>query len=61
MTPSVMASAFGVPLVRQPMFSYTETHPLDDIMSFITSTSISWGTDPRVTSHELTKLSYLFF
>ena len=23
--------------------------------------SISWGTDPRVTSHELTKLNYLFF
>ena len=56
-----MAFAFGVPLVRQPMYSYTETHPLDDIMSFITSTSISWGTDPRVTSHKLTKLSYLFF
>ena len=30
-------------------------------MSFITGTTISWGTDPRVISHELTKLNYLFF
>ena len=35
--------------------------PLDDIMSLLTSTSISWGTDPRVTTHELTELHYLFF
>ena len=30
-------------------------------MSFIIGTSISWGTDPHVTSHELTELNYLFF
>ena len=30
-------------------------------MSLITGTSISWGIDPRVTSHKLTELSYLFF
>ena len=40
---------------------FTQSPHLDDIMSLITSTSISWGTDPRVTSHELTKLIYLFF
>ena len=43
------------------MYLYTETPPLDDIIFFITDTTISWGTDPRVTSHELTKLNYLFF
>ena len=43
------------------MCPYTKTPPLDDIMSFITGTSISWGTVPRVTSHELTELNYLFF
>ena len=42
------------------VYPYTETPHLDDIMSLITDTSISWGTDPRVTSHELTKLNYLF-
>ena len=40
-----------VPLVRQPVHPYIETPPLDDIMSFITGTSISWGIDPHVTSH----------
>ena len=43
------------------MHPYTKTPHRDDIMSLITSTSISWGTDPYVTSHELIKLNYLFF
>ena len=30
-------------------------------MSLITGTFISWGTDPCVTSHELTELNYMFF
>ena len=60
-TPMVVASALGIPLVQQPMYPYTETPHFDDIMSLITGTSISWGTDPRVTSHEFTELNYLFF
>ena len=59
-TPFVVATTLGVPLVRQPMYPYTETPPFDDIMSYITDTSISWGTNPHITSHELTKLNYLF-
>ena len=60
-TPSVVASALGVPLVRQPVYPYDETPPLDDIMSYLTGTSIQWGTDPWITSHELTEIHYLFF
>ena len=30
-------------------------------MSFITGTSIQWGSDPRITSHELTETHYLFY
>ena len=60
-TPSVVAVALGVPLVQYLVYSYDESPPLDDIMSFITSTSIQWGFDPRITSHELTKTHYLFF
>ena len=30
-------------------------------MSLITGTSIRWGIDLRITSHELTELNYLFF
>ena len=56
-----MASDLGVPLVQQPVYPYDETPPLDDIMSLITGTTIQWGTDPHITSHELTELNYLFF
>ena len=60
-TPSVMASAFGVLLVRQPVYPYNKSPPFDDIMSYLIGTSIQWGTDPRITSHELTEIHYLFF
>ena len=43
------------------MYPYIETPYLDDIFSLIIGASISWGTDSRVTSHELTELNYLFF
>ena len=32
-TPSVVASALGVPLVRQPVYPYDENPPLDDMSS----------------------------
>ena len=60
-TLEVVAFALGVPLVQQPVYPCTEFPYLDNIMSLITSTTISWGTDPRVTSHELIELNYLFF
>ena len=60
LTPFVVASTLRVPLVWQPVYPYTKTPPLDDIMSYITSTSISWGTNPHIISHELTEFNYLF-
>ena len=60
-TPSIVADALGVPLVQHPVYLYDESSPLDDIMSFITGTSIQWGFDPRITSHELTETHFLFF
>ena len=39
-TPSIVASALGVPKVHQPMYPYDESPPLDDIMSYLTGTSI---------------------
>ena len=60
-TPQVVAYALGVPLVQQPVYHYTKVPPLNDIMSLITGTSIQWGTDPRITSHELTEIHSLFF
>ena len=58
--PSVVAFALKVPFVRQPVYPYSETPLLDNIMSYLTSTSIQWGTDPRITSHKLTEIHYLF-
>ena len=56
-----MASALGVPLVRQPVYPYNETLPLDDIMSYLTGTSIQWGINPRITSYKLIEIHYFFF
>ena len=39
-TPRVVADALGVPLVQHPVYPYDESPPLDDIMSYITRTSI---------------------
>ena len=60
-TPRVVADALGVPLVQHPVYPYDESPSLDDIMFYITGTSIWWGSDPRITSIELTKTTYLFF
>ena len=60
-TPSVVVSALGVPKIQHPVYPYNETPSLNDIMSYLTGTSIQWGTDPRITFHELTEIHYLFF
>ena len=60
-TPQVVASTLGVPLVQQPIYPYDKDPPLDEIMSHITNTSIRWGSNPRITTLELTELNYLFF
>ena len=56
-----MAKALEVPVVREPDYPYDESRPLDVVMSYITGSSIQWGSDPRITSAELTETAYLFF
>ena len=56
-----MAEALGVPVVKEPVYPYEESPPLDDVMSYITGSSIQWGPDPRITSAELSETTYLFF
>ena len=60
-TPQIVADALGVPVVEEPVYPYEESPPLDDVMSYITGSSIQWGSDPRITSAELTETAYLFF
>ena len=35
-----MADALGVPVIREPVYLYEESPPLDDVMSYITGSSI---------------------
>ena len=59
-TRTIVASTLGVPKVQHPVYSYDESPPLDGIMSYLTGTSIQWGTDPWITFHELIEIHYLF-
>ena len=59
-TPKVVAEALGVPVVTEPIYPYAEAPPLDVVMSYITGSSIQWGSDPRITSSALSETAYLF-
>ena len=60
-TPRVVAKALGVPIVWEPDYPYDKSPSLDVVMPYITGSSIQWGSDPRITSAELTEIAYLFF
>ena len=60
-TPLVVADALRVLVVQHLVYPYDESLPLDDIISYITGSSIQWGFDPRITIAELTEIHYLFF
>ena len=60
-TPRVVANALGVPVVRESVYPYEESPPLDDVMLYITGSSIQWDSDPQITSAELSETAYLFF
>ena len=59
-TPRVVAKALGVPVVIDPVYPYDESPPIDEVMSYITGSSIQWGSDPRITSSALSETAYLF-
>ena len=39
-TPRVVADALGLPVVRDPVYPYEKSSPLDDVMSYITGSFI---------------------
>ena len=59
-TPRVVAEAFRVPIVTDPVYPYDESPPIDEVMSHITGSSIQWGSDPWITSSVLIETAYLF-
>ena len=60
-TPRVVVNALGISVVRELVYPYEESPPLDNVMSYTTGSSIQWISDPRITSAELTETTYLFF
>ena len=54
-TPSVVVVALRVSVVQHPVYPYDESPPLDDIMSYVTRSYIQWGSDPQITTAELTR------
>ena len=55
-----MVEALGVPVVTEPVYPYAETPPIDVVMSYITGSSIQWGSNPQITSSTLSETAYLF-
>ena len=55
-----MAEALEVQVVREPVYPYDETPPLDVVMSYIIGSSVQWGSNPRITSSKLSETAYLF-
>ena len=56
----VVAEALGVLVVTEPVYPYAETPPIDVVMSYITGSSIQWGSNPQITSSTLSETAYLF-
>ena len=59
-TPRVVAEALRVPVVTEAVYPYAEAPPIDVVMSYITGSSIQWGSDPWITSSTLFETAYLF-
>ena len=55
-----MAEALRVPVVSDLVYPYDESPPIDEVMSYITGSSIQWSFDPWITSSALSKTAYLF-
>ena len=59
-TPRIVAEALGVPVVTEAIYPYAEAPLIDVVMSYITGSSIQWGSDPWITSSALSETTYLF-
>ena len=60
-TKNDVSDALNVPRVCRPTYPYSEHTPISDVMTLLCERSVTWGSDPRINSSELTKLNYIFF
>ena len=60
-TKQIVSEALHVLLVHRPTYPYSEIPPIDDVMTLLCGRTVTWGTEPKLNSHELTKLNYILF
>ncbi|XP_050248672.1 disease resistance protein At4g27190-like [Quercus robur] len=60
-TKNDVSNALNVPHVSRPTYPYSERPPISDVMTLLCWRSVTWGSNPRINSSELTELNYIFF
>ena len=57
----IVSEAFHVPLVRNPIYPYNPSPPIDDVMALRCGKPVTWGKEPRIHSCELTEFLDMLF
>nr|POF05039.1 hypothetical protein CFP56_23574 [Quercus suber] len=63
-TKADVSKALDVPRVCRPTYPYLdrlEHPPISDVMTLLCGRLVTWGSNPRINSSELTELNYIFF
>ena len=60
-TKNDVSNALNVPRVKTPTYPYLKSPPISNVMTLLCERSMTWGSDPRINSSELTELNYIFF
>ena len=60
-TKDVVFGALNVPHVQRPTYPYSECPRISDVMTLLCKRSMTWGSNPRINSSELTEFNYIFF
>ena len=50
-----------MPLVCRLTYPYFECPPIDDVKTLLYGRFVTWGAEPKLNSHELTKYNYMLF
>ena len=54
----IVSEALNVPIVRDPTYPYNPSHT-NDVMSLLCGKPDTWGSEPRIHSHEITEYHYM--
>ena len=60
-TNDVVSDALNVPRVHRPTYPYSKCPLISDVMTLLCGRSMTWGSNPRINSSELTEFNYIFF